>query len=117
MKKISSKPPMKKSNSYSNLKSQEKFDAILNVLKTLFDKIDKYINLNVERIKKFEVYKKIQEEKLNEIILSIKMLNISNGGNFDNPLIKPIKQISKYYITNKSVNIAEYSTKGNEDPK
>ena len=93
MKKISSKPPIKKSNSYSNLNSQEKFDTILNVLKTLSYKIDHYINLNEERIKKFEVYKKIQEEKLNEIILFIKMLNVSNGGYFDNPLIKPIKQI------------------------
>ena len=93
MKKISNKPPMKKSNSYSKLNTQEQFNAILNVLKTLSYKIDHYINLNEERIKKFEEYQKIQEEKSNEIILFIKMINVSNGGYFDNPLIKPIKQI------------------------
>ncbi len=117
MKKISNKPPMKKSNSYSKLNTQEQFNAILNVVKTLSDKIEHYININEERIKKLEEYQKIQEGKLDEIISSINILNASNGGKFDNPLLKPIEEISPNIILNKSINITEHLAKGGEDPK
>ena len=85
---------MKKSNFYSNLKSQEKLDAILNILKTLSDKIDKKYKAQWRKDKEIRRIQEIQEEKLDEIILSIQTLNVSKGGKFDNPLIKSIEEIS-----------------------
>ena len=85
---------MKKSNFYSNLKSQEKLDAILNILKTLSDKIDKKYKAQWRKDKEIRRIQEIQEEKLDEIILSIQTLNVSKDGKFDNPLIKPIEEIS-----------------------
>jgi len=117
MKRNSLMPPMRKSNSNTNLNPQGQFKAILNILKSLSEKVDYNTRVNEERIKKFEEFKKSQEEKLDVIISSIQTLNVSNGGKFDNPLLKPLVEISPNTRTNESVNIGECLTKGGEDPK